>query len=251
MRTSIVKIVLTSFSLFALGSVYSQVPQGYYQVRRGDTIARIALNNGISPRDLIAWNRLTPSTQLDVGQIISLQPQADVSSQPSVSSLPPPEFIWPIKGKVLLGFSDVNKGIDIAGNIGQPVTASASGLVVYSGNTLRGYGNLIIIKHDNTYLSAYAFNRVLLVKEGDSVKQGQMIAEVGEFEESGPKLHFEIRVNGKPVNPEPFLNGTIKKQVATPSNIVVSIDDAKNKCNELGFKSGTQEFGKCVLQLSK
>jgi lipoprotein NlpD len=111
------------------------------------------------------------------------------------------EWIWPAKGKVLEGFSESTKGIDIAGKPGQSVTASAGGKVVYSGAGLRGYGKLIIIKHNNTYLSAYAHNSKLLVKEGQTVTKGQKIAEMGNTDASLVKLHFEIRKNGKPVDP--------------------------------------------------
>lgn len=113
----------------------------------------------------------------------------------------------PTVGKVIGGFSegDNRKGIDIAGKLGQAVTASAGGKVVYSGNGLRGYGKLVIIKHNNTYLSAYAHNDKLLVKEGQSVTKGQKIAEMGKTDADQVKLHFEIRKFGKPVDPAKFL----------------------------------------------
>ncbi len=117
------------------------------------------------------------------------------------------EWIWPTKGKVLEGFTESTKGIDIAGKQGQSVTASAAGKVVYSGAGLRGYGKLIIIKHNNTYLSAYAHNNKLLVKEGQTVAKGQQIAEMGNTDASLVKLHFEIRKNGKPVDPLKYLPG--------------------------------------------
>jgi lipoprotein NlpD len=118
------------------------------------------------------------------------------------------EWIWPAKGKVLEGFSESTKGIDIAGKSGQAVSASAAGKVVYSGAGLRGYGKLIIIKHNNTYLSAYAHNNKLLVKEGQTVAKGQKIAEMGNTDSTLVKLHFEIRKNGKPVDPLKHLPGT-------------------------------------------
>ncbi|MDE2366163.1 MAG: peptidoglycan DD-metalloendopeptidase family protein [Betaproteobacteria bacterium] len=111
------------------------------------------------------------------------------------------EWSWPAKGKLLEGFSESTKGIDIAGKPGQAVTASAAGKVVYSGAGLRGYGKLIIIKHNNTYLSAYAHNNKILVKEGQTVSKGQKIAEMGNTDADLVKLHFEIRKNGKPVDP--------------------------------------------------
>jgi lipoprotein NlpD len=115
-------------------------------------------------------------------------------------------WMWPATGRVLAGFSEAtNKGVDIVGKVGDPVFASASGRVVYSGVGLRGYGKLIIIKHNQTYLSAYAHNSNLLVKEGQNVARGQKIAEIGNTDSPQPKLHFEIRRLGKPVDPVKFL----------------------------------------------
>lgn len=115
-------------------------------------------------------------------------------------------FQWPIKGKVLKSFSQAdNKGIDIAGEMGQDVSAAEAGKVVYSGQGLVGYGNLLIIKHNDLYLSAYANNSRLLVAEGDTVEKGELIAKVGQAGSNKTSLHFEIRKNGKPVNPLNFL----------------------------------------------
>lgn len=118
------------------------------------------------------------------------------------------EWIWPAMGKVLGGFSESTKGVNIGGKLGQPVLASAAGKVVYSGNGLRGYGKLIIIKHNNTYLSAYAHNSQLLAKEGQAVNKGQKIAEMGNTDTDLVKLHFEIRKLGKPVDPIKYLPGS-------------------------------------------
>ncbi len=114
---------------------------------------------------------------------------------------------WPSEGVIVSGFSPSKgkKGLDIRGKLGQSVIAAASGNVVYSGNGLIGYGNLVIIKHNDTYLSAYGHNRHLLVKEGSTVKQGQKIAEMGDSGKEGVILHFEIRRDGKPVNPLSYL----------------------------------------------
>ena len=112
---------------------------------------------------------------------------------------------WPAQGKVINRFTDSNKGIDIGGKTGQPVFASAKGKVVYSGAGLRGYGKLIIIKHNKTYLTAYAHNSQLLVKEGQAVNKGQKIAEMGNTDADQVKLHFEIRRFGKPVDPQKHL----------------------------------------------
>ncbi|MDB1124858.1 peptidoglycan DD-metalloendopeptidase family protein [Vibrio algarum] len=118
------------------------------------------------------------------------------------------KWLWPTKGRVIKKFStgdQGNKGIDIAGQRGQSVVSTASGKVVYSGNALRGYGNLIIVKHNDNYLSAYAHNDRLLVSEGQSVKAGQKIATMGSSGSNNVKLHFEIRYQGKSVNPQRYL----------------------------------------------
>ena len=115
-------------------------------------------------------------------------------------------WIWPSSGPVLAGFDDAkNKGLDIGGTAGDAVAASADGKVVYAGAGLRGYGNLIILKHNNTYLTAYAHNQTLLVKEDQSVKKGQKIAEMGNSDADRVKLHFEVRRQGKPVDPSKYL----------------------------------------------
>ena len=115
-------------------------------------------------------------------------------------------FQWPTRGNVLAGFDEVkNKGIDISGKAGDPVLAAADGKVVYAGSGLRGYGNLVILKHNNTYLTAYAHNQSLLVKEDQAIKRGQKIAEMGNSDADQVKLHFEIRRQGKPVDPAKYL----------------------------------------------
>ena len=118
------------------------------------------------------------------------------------------KWLWPTKGRVIKNFSvgeQGNKGIDIAGQRGQPIVSTAGGTVVYSGNALRGYGNLVIVKHNDNYLSAYAHNDRLLVSEGQSVKQGQKIATMGSSGAKSVRLHFEIRYQGKSVNPKRYL----------------------------------------------
>jgi lipoprotein NlpD len=111
-------------------------------------------------------------------------------------------FTWPANGNLTAYFDEIkNKGLDIGGKAGEPVLAAADGKVVYAGSGLRGYGNLIIIKHNNTYLSAYAHNQTLLVKEDQNIKRGQKIAEMGSTDADQVKLHFEIRKQGKPIDP--------------------------------------------------
>jgi lipoprotein NlpD len=132
---------------------------------------------------------------------------ADPKPAPGAADDDTIDWVWPAKGKIVTGFSEAAslKGIDIAGAAGQPVSASAGGKVVYAGTGLRGYGKLIIIKHSGTYLSAYAHNRDILVKEGQQVAKGQKIAEMGNSDADQVKLHFEIRRHGKPVDPLRYL----------------------------------------------
>jgi lipoprotein NlpD len=114
--------------------------------------------------------------------------------------------MWPSDGKIVATFDEgKNKGIDIAGRMGQQVMAAGSGKVMYAGSGIRGYGNLVIVKHSNSLLSAYAHNRTILVKEGQNVTKGQPIAEMGDSDADAVKLHFEIRQQGKPVDPAKFL----------------------------------------------
>jgi len=138
----------------------------------------------------------------------SSPPSAASSSAPATSGDSDAlDWTWPTKGKIVAGFSETAnlKGIDIAGTAGQAVTASAAGRVVYAGSGLRGYGKLIIIKHNATFLSAYAHNREILVKEGQQVTRGQKIAEMGNTDADQVKLHFEIRRQGKPMDPTKYL----------------------------------------------
>jgi lipoprotein NlpD len=136
-------------------------------------------------------------------------PAAAKPESPRVESARPADeinWIWPVPGKVLDTFdASRNKGIDVAGKVGEPVMAASDGKVVYSGTGLRGYGNLVIVKHSETFLSAYAHNSKLLVNQGDPVKRGQKIAELGSSDADKPKLHFEIRREGQPVDPLKYL----------------------------------------------
>ncbi len=155
-------------------------------------------------------------------QIAALAPSASVSSPATAPSAAAPvvqppdstrneegvEWSWPATGRIVGRFGEAtNKGVDVAGKTGDPVLAAAAGRVVYAGEAMRGYGRLVIIKHDNTYLSAYAHNSRILVQERDMVKRGQRIAELGDTDaEAGkPRLHFEIRRQGKPVDPLKYL----------------------------------------------
>lgn len=133
-------------------------------------------------------------------------PTAVATPAPVVPAADALSFIWPAQGTVTTPFDEAkNKGVAIGGKVGDPVLAAADGRVVYAGAGLRGYGNLIILKHNNTYLTAYAHNQALLVKEDQTVKQGQKIAEMGSSDTDRVKLHFEVRRNGKPVDPITYL----------------------------------------------
>lgn len=118
------------------------------------------------------------------------------------------QWNWPLQGKVIKSFSSkgsVFHGIDLSSSLGNSVKAASSGIIVYAGSGIQGYGELVVIKHNNTFLSAYAYNSSIVVKEGDTVKAGQVVAEVGKGPQLDPRLHFEIRKNGKPVNPLSYL----------------------------------------------
>jgi lipoprotein NlpD len=206
---------------------------GYYTVQRGDTLMRIGLDNGQAWRDLVRWNNLSKPDVIEVGQVLRVTPPgaavdapgvvvrpvtmgADSSAavSPAKPATPQPTaasdeglgFIWPSNGSLIGGFDEAkNKGLDISGKAGDAVMASADGQVVYAGAGLRGYGNLIILKHNNTFLTAYAHNQKLLVKEDQKVRKGEKIAEMGNTDADRVKLHFEVRRQGKPVDPAKFL----------------------------------------------
>lgn len=257
-------------------------PPGYYTVRKGDTLSRIAYQFGQTWRDLVDWNSLANPNDIKVGQqlrvvppegarmasvpdsgmeVRSLDSNAPPAAQtspatqaprvpgglkssplgnkvpyseqalaemqraeaapprvqelvrkadaaPSTSTTPPPSlrFIWPTDGKLLSGFDAARKGIDIAGQMGQPIVSVGDGTVLYAKN-MRGYGNLVIIDHQEGVVSAYAHNKTIMVKEGQTVSRGQQIAEMGNSDADAVKLHFEIRQLGKPVDPTGFLPG--------------------------------------------
>jgi lipoprotein NlpD len=216
---------------------------GYYAVRPGDTLRRIGAETGQSWQNIVRWNNLENPDRIEVGQVLRvIPPSATAESSGAVTrpvlppavvvpgnngstaSVPPPVpstaakapaatggdedvgWIWPASGSLIAGFDEAkNKGLDIGGKAGDAVLAAADGRVVYAGAGLRGYGNLIILKHNNTYLTAYAHNQALLVKEDQSVQRGQKIAEMGNSDADRVKLHFEIRRQGKPVDPARYL----------------------------------------------
>ncbi len=252
-----------------------------YVVKKGDTLYRIATENGQNYGDLVIWNNLRNANDIKVDQVLRVAPpdanlhgaaqtmsvtsgggievrslapgnsmvnksgprgDKQAYSEANLAELQKPEgpsgsaggtmvkqepaaarvnekistptladqdnvdWIWPTEGKVIAGFDDAkNKGLDIGGKLGQDVLAAGAGKVMYEGSGIRGYGNLVIIKHTNNLLSAYAHNKSNLVKEGQIIVRGQKIAEMGNSDSDAIKLHFEIRQQGKPVDPSKFL----------------------------------------------
>ncbi|QYF92295.1 peptidoglycan DD-metalloendopeptidase family protein [Massilia sp. PAMC28688] len=258
--------------------------RGFYTVKKGDTLLRIALDYGQNYRDLVTWNNLSNPNDIKVDQVLRVAPPEQVAGVQTMPVLTPPpsekvqppipkktspkgekrpysdaaladlrgdgapkepraadkndapdapparpvasatpgaiapgavvtatddeklSWMWPANGKIVATFDEgKNKGIDIAGRAGQQVMAAGAGKVMYAGSGIRGYGNLVIVKHSNSLLSAYAHNRSIVVKEGDTVSKGQVIAEMGDSDADSVKLHFEIRQQGKPVDPTRFL----------------------------------------------
>ncbi|MFP5349986.1 MAG: peptidoglycan DD-metalloendopeptidase family protein [Gammaproteobacteria bacterium] len=196
---------------------------GYHTVVRGETLYGIASATGVRMQDLAAWNRLLPPFRLMPGQRLRLTdpntgrgPAPAARQRPAVARPAPREdafdrmtaiaWTWPTEGTMLARFdAGASKGIDIGGASGQTIRAAAAGKVVYQGSGLRGYGKLIIIKHNADFLSAYAHCEATFVKEGDVVKSGQKIAVMGSTGTDRIKLHFEIRRRGIPVDPLQYL----------------------------------------------
>ncbi len=167
---------------------------------------------GVVTRPVSSASMATASVQPGQASTAAARPapagSVAVASAPASAAAAPngSGWIWPVPGPILAGFDEVkNKGVDLGGKAGEPVLAAADGRVVYVGAGLRGYGNLIILKHDSTYLTAYAHNQALLVKEDQNVKKGQKIAEMGSSDTDRVKLHFEVRRQGKPVDPLKYL----------------------------------------------
>ena len=239
-------------------------PPGFYTVKKGDNLMKIALQFNQNWRDIVDWNSLANPNDIKVGQALRVAPldgaqlsavptdRMEIKSLdtrpapaiPSVKSLPlgnklaysdqvwadiqrgdaaparsleaprkPAEntaaaakFSWPTEGKIISTFDPTRKGIDIAGQLGQPITSAGDGTVLYAKN-MRGYGNLVILDHNDGLVTAYAHNKTILVKEGQTVTRGQKIAEMGNSDTDAVKLHFEVRQMGKPVDPVGMLPG--------------------------------------------
>ena len=186
----------------------------YYTVKKSEGLYRIAVYHGLLMTDLAVWNGLSEPYSLNPGQRLRLFPptgaQNSTASTPINTGAPASSgfaWAWPASGNIVSWFQPgepTKQGIGISGRVGEPIKAAADGVVVYSGNGLVGYGELVIIKHNDQWLSAYGHNRNRLVKENDRVTRGQTIAEMG-TSNGQPQLHFEIRYNGKPVDPRTYL----------------------------------------------
>ena len=212
------------------------VPKGYYLIRKGDSLSEIAQRKRVSTSKLIRWNDLKRPYTVYAGKLLRIAPpdgggrpvagrgtekgtRRTASAGAAVPTAPPARpgsraagsgltWAWPLPGSVSQGFREgdrTHQGLRIGCRAGETVRAASDGRVVYSGSGLKGYGNLIIVKHDKNYLSAYGFNRRLFVKEGDSVKRGQTVAECGQGAEGAYLLHFEVRRGGAAVDPILYL----------------------------------------------
>lgn len=208
------------------------VPAGYHRVQRGENLYRIGLRYNQTVSTLSRWNQLSNPGQIEVGQLLRVSNNVTSSprrnntntatntsqtnktaSKPAVSWSAPStaanitnvRLMRPVNGSVLANFNGgSNKGMDFGGQRGDAVKAAAAGKVVYAGDGLRGYGNLVMVQHTQTLLTVYAHNDRISVKEGDQVKQGQQIATMGSTGTDSVKLHFEVRQDGKAVNPNSY-----------------------------------------------
>jgi lipoprotein YgeR len=211
-------------ALLLAGCAGSKSSGDVYTVKRGDTLYKISRQTGTSVSDLARLNGISPPYTIEVGQLLKLNSGSKSSSKGSTktakvvpssavpqSSWPPVGqrcWRWPTTGKVVMGYTTSeggNKGIDIAGQRGQAVYAAGAGKVVYAGNQLRGYGNLIMIKHSEEYITAYAHNDSILVNNGESVKIGQKIATMGSTDSDSIRLHFQIRYKATAIDPLRYL----------------------------------------------
>lgn len=212
------------------GGAVAPATGGTYVVRPGDTLYKISQANNIDVATLSRLNNINDPSQLRVGQVLRLDSSgpapapgtastAPVSPNTPVASVTPAapataprasdaaviNWAWPASGKIIQGFNANTKGIDIAGSAGEPVHAAADGKVMYAGNGVRGLGNLILLGHSDGFITAYAHNQALLVKTGQQIAKGAKIASIGQTDTTSPRLHFEIRRRGTPVDPLSYL----------------------------------------------
>ena len=221
-----------------ISSLSDRGVDGTYRVQPGDTLTSISRETGVSVEQLIALNDISNPSLIRVGQRLRLNGDAVVSnnmvddspqnemaassmsqargeSAPEQSAAPGRvtpaadatkiAMVWPAKGEIIQRFTPQTKGIDIAGKLGEPVVAAAGGNVVFAGDAVRGFGNLVIVDHGDGFITAYAHNEKLMVKKGDAVSKSQQIATLGQTATTSPRLHFEVRRNGTPVDPLRYL----------------------------------------------
>ncbi|MDR1661597.1 MAG: peptidoglycan DD-metalloendopeptidase family protein [Azoarcus sp.] len=188
--------------------VVKREPRGGKEAYSDEAWARLR-SPGVAPEAAVA----PAGTPAANAAARSPSTQTPAAAQPPVAAQSGGNWIWPVKGEIIAAFNDSaeggaklrNRGIDIAGAPGTPIVAAAGGKVIYAGSAVRGMGMMLIVKHDDNYLTAYAHNRTILVKESDTVAQGQKIAELGNTDADRPKLHFELRKQGQPVDPLKYL----------------------------------------------
>ncbi len=232
----------TGAPIFGGGSDSSASGGGEYTVASGDTLSKISRATGVSVSSLMSLNNISDPRQLRVGQRLRLgtaSASAEMQQGDSDSTIPAKptrtraeinaanekanekasdvgnssraanantlNLQWPAKGKVIEGFTPTNKGIDIGGTLGEPIYAAADGKVEFADNGGRGLGNLVILSHEDGFITAYAHNQELIVKSGSQVKKGAKIATMGQSEASSPRLHFEVRRNGTALDPLRYL----------------------------------------------
>lgn len=196
------------------GSPTGRVPDGYYRVKHGDTLTQIAKRYGQSVQTLASWNNLHNTSKIEVGQVLRVRRNAGASPRTAqaTQTVAPTNRLslqWPVdngRNAIVQGYNGTtNKGIDIAGMPGQPVKSAAAGKVLYVGEEVRGYGKLVLVSHNDYAITAYAHNDSLLVQKDQRVSAGQQIATMGSTDADSVKLHFEVRLNGKAVDPMPYL----------------------------------------------
>ncbi|MFP5073257.1 peptidoglycan DD-metalloendopeptidase family protein [Neisseria sp. WLZKY-1] len=235
-------------ALLLLAACASQSPSdGYYRVRPGDTLHRIAARVGQSPATLAKWNKLSDPSKITVGQMLRVGKNAPRTSDTAAGqSRPVPQtnklsMHLPSANPVLARFGGANKGVDFAGSAGDPVKAAAAGKVLYAGNGVRGYGNLVLISHGGGVLTAYAHNDKLLVQKDQTVRAGDTVALMGSSDAERVKLHFEVRAAGKAVNPENYLPPLPASAAPTPVPFPVPAAPAQTVAAETAVAAETEE----------
>jgi lipoprotein NlpD len=224
LRAALLLVLVAGLAACAGAVRFEPETPGIHTVRKGDTLYSIAFRNELNWRELADWNDIDAPYRIEIGQKLRLTKPLNITTVPPPGSAPrpPPKarpplpsgppsklaWAWPADGRVAAAFNPAKptgKGIDISGTYGADVRAASDGRVVYVGSGLVGYGKVIIVKHDDRHLSAYAHNDDYLVREGEAVKRGQRIATMGLGPGQRPMLHFEIRLDGRAIDPQRLL----------------------------------------------